>query len=174
MYFFTRYFINFFESKICYSIEKIYIMQKSPEMRIRIWSDPLIFGLPDPVLFSLDPDPNPTCYNGFIKLFSSSIKYTPELTKSSSKWWFIISTFMPTYLKYNTFFFLLFDLRSDPNFFPQLSRIRIHEKKCRNLILAKYYCGGGGTWTLVRAWPRPFYALGTVGSHLAMVNLPYP
>ena len=35
--------------------------------------DPVIFGLPDPppVLFSLDPDPDPTCNNGFIKLFSS-------------------------------------------------------------------------------------------------------
>ena len=31
--------------------------------------DPLIFGPPDQVLFSLDPDP--TCNNGFIKLFSS-------------------------------------------------------------------------------------------------------
>ena len=38
-----------------------------PGMRIR--SDPLIFGPPDPVLFSTDPDP--TCNNGFIKLFSS-------------------------------------------------------------------------------------------------------
>ena len=28
--------------------------------------DPLIFGPPDPVLFSLDPDP--TCNNGFIKI----------------------------------------------------------------------------------------------------------
>ena len=28
--------------------------------------DPVIFGHPDPVLFSTDPDP--TCYNGFIKL----------------------------------------------------------------------------------------------------------
>ena len=44
-------------------------------MRIRIRSDPLIFGPPDPnqVLFSTDPnpDPDPTCNNGFIKLFSS-------------------------------------------------------------------------------------------------------
>ena len=38
-------------------------------MRIRIRSDPVIFGPPDPVLFSLDPDP--ICNNGFIKLFSS-------------------------------------------------------------------------------------------------------
>ena len=37
-----------------------------PGMRIRIRSDPLIFGPPDP-----DPDPDPTCNNGFIKLFSS-------------------------------------------------------------------------------------------------------
>ena len=34
-----------------------------------IRSDPLIFGPPDPVLFSLDPEP--TCNNGFIELFSS-------------------------------------------------------------------------------------------------------
>ena len=39
--------------------------------------DPVIFGPPDPdpdpVLFSADPDPDldPTCYNGFIKLFLS-------------------------------------------------------------------------------------------------------
>ena len=35
--------------------------------------DPLIFGHPDPVLFSTDPDPVPdlTCYIGFIKLFLS-------------------------------------------------------------------------------------------------------
>ena len=31
--------------------------------------DWLIFGLPDPLLFSLDPDP--TCNNRYIKLFSS-------------------------------------------------------------------------------------------------------
>ena len=40
-------------------------------IRIRIRSDPVIFGPPDPdlVLFSTDPDP--TCNNGFIKLFLS-------------------------------------------------------------------------------------------------------
>ena len=32
--------------------------------------DPLIFGLPEPLLFSTDPDPDPTCNNGYIKLFS--------------------------------------------------------------------------------------------------------
>ena len=31
--------------------------------------DPVIFAPPDPVLFSTDPDP--TCNNGFIKLFFS-------------------------------------------------------------------------------------------------------
>ena len=31
--------------------------------------DPVIFGPPDPVLFSTDPDP--TCNNGVIKLFLS-------------------------------------------------------------------------------------------------------
>ena len=44
-------------------------------MRIRIRSDPLIFGPPDPnldpLLFSTDPDPEPTCNNGFITLFLS-------------------------------------------------------------------------------------------------------
>ena len=39
----------------------------SSGMRIR--SDPLIFGPPDPVLFSTDPDL--TCNNGFLKLFFS-------------------------------------------------------------------------------------------------------
>ena len=36
-------------------------------------SDPLIFGPPYPgqFLFALDPDPDPTCNNEFIKLFSS-------------------------------------------------------------------------------------------------------
>ena len=29
------------------------------------------FGPPDPVLFSTDPDQDPTCNNGFIKLFLS-------------------------------------------------------------------------------------------------------
>ena len=48
-----------------------HLVQKGAGLRIRIRSDMLIFGLPDPVLFSLDPDPDPTCYNGFIKQFSS-------------------------------------------------------------------------------------------------------
>ena len=43
-------------------------------MRFRIQSDSLIFGPPDPLLFSLDPNPYPTCNNGFIKLFSSWTK----------------------------------------------------------------------------------------------------
>jgi len=48
-------------------------------MRIRIRSDLLIFGPPDPVLFSLDPDP--TCNNGFIKLFSSEQNINQNLLK---------------------------------------------------------------------------------------------
>ena len=40
-----------------------------PGLRIRIRSDPLIFGLSDPLLFSSDPDP--TCENGYLKLFPS-------------------------------------------------------------------------------------------------------
>ena len=53
---------------------------------IRIRLDPLIFGPPDPdsLLFSLDPDP--TCNNGLIKLFSSLTKYKPESTNASWKW----------------------------------------------------------------------------------------
>jgi len=69
--------------------------------------DQLIFGPPDPVLFSTDPDPDPTFNNGFIKLFSSSTKYKPESTNSSIKWWFKISNFMPTYLKYKYIFFFI-------------------------------------------------------------------
>ena len=38
---------------------------------------------PDPVLFSTDPDP--TCNNGFIKLFLSWTKYKSESTKSKHK-----------------------------------------------------------------------------------------
>ena len=52
------------EVNICFEVIKA-------GMRIRIRSDPVIFGPPDPVLFSTDPDPDPTCNNGFIKLFLS-------------------------------------------------------------------------------------------------------
>ena len=49
--------------------------------------DPVIFGPPDPdpVIFSTDPDPDPTCNNGFIKLFLSRTKYKSESTNSSIK-----------------------------------------------------------------------------------------
>ena len=51
------------------------LLQAGMRIRIRIRSDPVIFGPPDPdpVLFSTDPDPDPdpTCNNGFIKLFLS-------------------------------------------------------------------------------------------------------
>ena len=77
-------------------------------IRIRIRSDPVIFGPldpdPDPVLFSTDPDPDPTCNNGFIKLFLSWTTYKSESTNSSIKWWVIISNFIPTYLKYKYIF----------------------------------------------------------------------
>ena len=78
-------------------------------IRIRIRSDPVIFGPPDPdpVLFSTDPDPDPTCNNGFIKLFLSWTKYKSESTNSSIKWWVIISNFIPTYLKYKYIFFFI-------------------------------------------------------------------
>ena len=69
--------------------------------------DPVIFGPldPDPVLFSTDPDP--TCNNGFIKLFLSWTKYISESTNSSIKWWVIISNFIRTYLKYKYIFFFI-------------------------------------------------------------------
>ena len=67
--------------------------------------NPVIFGPPDPVLFSTDPDP--TCNNGFIKLFLSWTKYKSESTNSSIKWWVIISIFVPTYLKYKNIFFFI-------------------------------------------------------------------
>ena len=43
---------------------------KNTGMRIRIRSDPVIVGLPDPepVLFSTDPDPDPPCDNRSIEL----------------------------------------------------------------------------------------------------------
>ena len=43
---------------------------------IRIRSDPLLYGHADPALFSLDP----TCNNGFIKLFLFWTEYEPEST----------------------------------------------------------------------------------------------
>ena len=51
-------------------------------MRILIRSDPLIFGLPDPVLFSLDPNFMPTylIYNAF---FSFRIRSDPDQGKKS-------------------------------------------------------------------------------------------
>ena len=63
-------------------------------MRIQIRSDQLIFCLPDP-----------TCNNGYMKLFPSWTKYKPERTKSSLKLWVIKSNFMPTYLIYKYIFF---------------------------------------------------------------------
>ena len=62
---------------------------------------------PDPVLFSTDPDSDPTCNNGFIKLFLSWTKYKSESTNSSIKWWVIISNFIPTYLKCKYIFFFI-------------------------------------------------------------------
>ena len=48
-------------------------------MGIRIRSDPLIFGLPDPRLFPSDP--HPTCNNEYVKSFSFRTKYKSESTK---------------------------------------------------------------------------------------------
>ena len=50
------------------------IIEELPLLKIRDEDpDPLIFGLPDPdpLLFLTDPDPDLTCNNGYIKLFSS-------------------------------------------------------------------------------------------------------
>ena len=46
-----------------------FLLKAGMRIRIRIQSDPLIFGLPDPdpLLFSTDPDPDPTCNNGYRK-----------------------------------------------------------------------------------------------------------
>ena len=84
--------------------------------RMRIRMDPLIFGLPDPVFFSSDPDP--TCNNGYIFLFSFWTKYKPESTNSSLKWWLINSNFMPTYMEYKYYFFFSFRIMSDPELEP--------------------------------------------------------
>ena len=71
----NKFFHYFKEPRSAFNkiIEKIVLLLAG--MRIRIWSDPVIFGPPDPdpVLFSIDqdPDPDPTCNNGFIKLFLS-------------------------------------------------------------------------------------------------------
>ena len=59
------------------------------------------------VLFSTDPDPDPTCNNRVIKLFLSWTKYKSESTNSSIKWWVIIPNFIPTYLKYKYIFFFI-------------------------------------------------------------------
>ena len=76
-------------------------------MKIRIQSVPLIFGQPDPVLISMDRDQDPTCSDGFIKLFSSQTTYKHESTNSIIKWWYVISNFIHTYLKYKYNFFFI-------------------------------------------------------------------
>ena len=97
--------------------------------------DPLIFGKPDSVHFSLDPDPDPTCNNGFMKLLSSWNKILTRINKFKHKMMFIISYFMPTYPKYEYIFLLHFDLRSDPDFFPAEPDPNPYPwKKCRILI----------------------------------------
>ena len=52
-------------------------------------------------------DPDPSCNNGFIKLFLAWTKYKSESTNTSIKWWVIISNFIPTYLKYKNIFFFI-------------------------------------------------------------------
>ena len=107
---------------------------KASDAGMRIRSDPVIFGPPDPVLFPMDPDSDPTCNNGVRILFSSWTKFKPESRNLSIKWWFIISNFMPTYLKYKYIFFLHFDFRSDPEFFSSWAGSGSVEKKFRILI----------------------------------------
>ena len=69
-----------------------------------------------------DPDPDPTCNNGYLKLFSSLTKYKTESTNSSLKFWFIKSNF------YQIFKYFLFSFRikvgCGSDFFSQLSRIQ--------------------------------------------------
>ena len=56
-------------------------------MRIRIRPDPLIFGPPDPVLFSAEPEPDPNCNNGYIKYLhlqqSQNIKQNQQIQANS-------------------------------------------------------------------------------------------
>ena len=51
----------------------MYVMSQTKVLTRDEVPDPVIFGPPDPdpVLFSTDPDPDPTCNNGFINLFLS-------------------------------------------------------------------------------------------------------
>ena len=94
-----------------FCIVTYYITGMRVRTRFRFRSHPVIFAPPDPgpVLFSTDPDPDldPTCNNGFIKLFLSWTKYKSESTNSSINWWVIISNFIPTYLKYKNIFFFI-------------------------------------------------------------------
>ena len=88
------------------NVHLIISTRKTPREILQGWGSG-DFWPSGPVLFSLDPDPDPTCNNGFIKLFSSWTKYNPELTNSSLKWWFKRSTFMPSYLNYKYIFFFI-------------------------------------------------------------------
>ena len=130
-------------------------------MRIRIRSDPLIFCSPDPVLFSADP--HPTYNNWFLKLFSFWTKYKPESTNSSIKWWFIISNFMPTYLRYKYIFFFISISGRIRNFFsaepdsdpwkkiPDLHLGRKVECFCSEKWIASW-ADSGGYW--MNPWNR--------------------
>ena len=85
---------------------------------IRIRSDPLIFGLPDPnpFLFSPDPDPNYMKYIIFIFILN---KYEPESTNSSYNDW--LTKYFHSWEFFNksetsywwTFLIFHFELRSD-------------------------------------------------------------
>ena len=131
----------------------------SSGMRIRIRSDPVIFGPPDPEIFSTDPDPDPTCNNGFIKLFLSWTTYKSESTNSSIKWWVIVSNFIPTYLKYKYIFFFIF--RSDPESDPDPEFFSAEPDPWKKIpdphswkkwIILGFYFGPGFNFRAWRVW----------------------
>ena len=71
------------------------------------WSVDFCLPDPDPRLFSSDP----TCNNGYVKLFSSWTTYNPETTNSSVKLWSIKSNFIPTYLMIYEYIFFSFRIK---------------------------------------------------------------
>ena len=95
--------------------------------------DPVIFGPPDPVLLSTDPDP--TCNYGFIQLFFILNKIYSGINKFKLKMMgYMYNIEFYAYLpKIYIYFFLHFDFRSDPDFFFFVSDPDPW-KKCRILI----------------------------------------
>ena len=89
------------------TVESIF-KQKMSGMRIRIRSDPLIFCRRIRYFLS-DPDPDPTCNNRFIKLFSTINKFKHKMMAYKIEFY----AYLPKILIY---FFLHSDLRSDQDF----------------------------------------------------------